>query len=70
VKAEINYERAAYLWQQAFDELARVSHLSVPDALDLIGFPPVYLLEMGLVGDKIDETKREVEEQTSGKTPT
>jgi hypothetical protein len=68
---ELDLPAAAYLWQKAFSDLAQVQGLSVPDALDLLGFPSAYLRQMGLEGDtmdavaaRVDATTPEPEEET------
>jgi hypothetical protein len=53
---DIDANAAAHLWQKAFTDLAALHHLSTPDALDLLRFPPAYLRQMGLDGPAIDVT--------------
>jgi hypothetical protein len=59
-----NLPEAAYLWQRAFSDLARVQGLSVLDALDLVGFPRAYLLKMGLDGAEMDRVAAQVDAAT------
>jgi hypothetical protein len=66
----VDAPEAAYYWQRACEQLAQQLGLSLPDALDLVGFPPEYLRHMGLDGATLDAVAQQVDAAEEKETGT